>query len=385
MTAALAVATAAALLVAPAVAQEPTGPSSAQIERRLSGAEARLAELEAAASQAVEDVNEAQVALDAAETELATTTAAADAATLRTAELREATDAVARTLYKTGGTNLQFGAVLSADGPTEAGVRYAAVRRVLQDHRGDVESLRAALTEMDALEQRLGEQRDAAAARTTELADRRAALEATLADQADEIAALESELTEAREREEAARRAAEEAARREAAAAERRAAEARERREASERAATPAPSAPRRSTGGSGDGGGSGGGSTPPAPTTRQSAQVAVDTALAQVGKPYRWGGGGPSSFDCSGLTSFAWRAAGVSLPHSSRAQFGTTRRISRGDLQPGDLVFFGSPIHHVAMYIGGGQVVEASRAGVPVRVSSRSLGRSDVAGYGRP
>ncbi len=72
--------------------------------------------------------------------------------------------------------------------------------------------------------------------------------------------------------------------------------------------------------------------------------------ALAQVGDPYVWGGSGPNGFDCSGLTSYAYRAVGVSLPHSSRAQSRMGTAVSRGDLQPGDLVFFGSPVYHVGI-----------------------------------
>ena len=382
--------------VVPASAQEPTdGPSSAEVERDLGSAEERLADLEAQASAAVEEVNEAQVELDQVEAELAETTAAAETVTAQMATLRESTDAVARALYKGGGTNLQFGSLLTAEGPSEAGARYSTVQRVLRGHRGDVEELQAARTQLATLESAIADQRDDAEARTAELAERRDALDATLTDQADEIAALEAELADARQREEAARRAEEERQRREAQAreaAERRAAEraAAEREAAAEPAAAepaaaePASPAPSSSSSSS-SGGGSGEAASAPAPSTRQSAQVAVDTALAQVGKPYQWGGGGPNSFDCSGLTSFGWRAAGVSLPHSSRAQMSATSRVSRGDLQPGDLVFFGSPVHHVAMFIGGGQVVEASRSGVPVQVSSRALGRSDIAGYGRP
>lgn len=376
VAAAVAVLTAGALLVGPAVAQEADGPSSAQVERRLSSAADRLAELEAQASLAVEEVNEVQVELDAAEQELRETTDAAAAADERADQLRSTTDAVARSLYKTGGTNLQFGALLSADGPIEAGARYATVQRVLASHRGDVEALQGALTELDTLEDRLATQRDAAATRADELADRRDQLQDVLDGQADEVATLEAELSDARDREEAAARAAaEEAAERAAQAADDRDAA------AAAGSSSPAPSgdgspAPDRDSSPAPD---------PSPPSTRGSAQHAVDTALAQVGKPYQWGGSGPSSFDCSGLTSFGWRAAGVSLPHSSRMQFSATTRISRGQLQVGDLVFFGSPIHHVAMYIGGGSVVEASRAGVPVRVSSTALGRSDIAGYGRP
>lgn len=100
------------------------------------------------------------------------------------------------------------------------------------------------------------------------------------------------------------------------------------------------------------------------------AAQVAVDTAMAQRGKPYVWAAGGPGSFDCSGLTQYAFRAAGVSLPHSSRMQSQMGQAVSRGDLQPGDLVFFYSPVSHVGIYIGGGQMVHAPTSGDVVKVA---------------
>ncbi|MGY1747364.1 NlpC/P60 family protein [Blastococcus sp. SYSU D00695] len=99
------------------------------------------------------------------------------------------------------------------------------------------------------------------------------------------------------------------------------------------------------------------------------SAQAAVDTALAQVGDPYVWGASGPNSFDCSGLMQYAYAAAGVSLPHSSRMQSQMGTAVSRAELQPGDLLFFYSPVSHVAMYIGNGQMVHASTSGQPVKV----------------
>jgi cell wall-associated NlpC family hydrolase len=101
------------------------------------------------------------------------------------------------------------------------------------------------------------------------------------------------------------------------------------------------------------------------------AAQAAVDTALAQVGDPYVWGAGGPNAFDCSGLTQYAYSAAGVSLPHSSRSQAGMGQSVSRDQLQPGDLLFYYSPTSHVAMYVGNGQMVHASTAGKPVQVVS--------------
>jgi cell wall-associated NlpC family hydrolase len=99
-------------------------------------------------------------------------------------------------------------------------------------------------------------------------------------------------------------------------------------------------------------------------------AAAAVQYALAQVGDAYVYGAAGPSAFDCSGLTMMAWAQAGVGLPHSSSAQFGSGPHVSSSALQPGDLVFYYSPISHVAIYIGNGLIVHAAYPGAGVRVA---------------
>jgi peptidoglycan DL-endopeptidase CwlO len=101
------------------------------------------------------------------------------------------------------------------------------------------------------------------------------------------------------------------------------------------------------------------------------SAGAAVQQALAQVGDSYVYGATGPDAFDCSGLTMFAWAAAGVSLPHSSSAQMGSGTPVSIDALQPGDLVFYYSPVSHVGMYIGNGQLVHAANPSTGVQVTS--------------
>ncbi|MGH3318178.1 MAG: NlpC/P60 family protein [Nocardioidaceae bacterium] len=98
-------------------------------------------------------------------------------------------------------------------------------------------------------------------------------------------------------------------------------------------------------------------------------AGTAVDFAMDQIGDSYVYGAAGPDSWDCSGLTMQAWGAAGVGLPHSSSAQFSSAPQVSTSSLQPGDLVFYYSPISHVAMYIGNGQIVHASNPSYPVKV----------------
>ena len=99
-------------------------------------------------------------------------------------------------------------------------------------------------------------------------------------------------------------------------------------------------------------------------------AGVAVRTACAQIGDPYVWGANGPNAFDCSGLTQYAWKAAGVSLTHFTGAQWREGTPVSRSELRPGDLVFFYSDLHHVGMYVGNGLIVHASRSGVPVKMA---------------
>lgn len=99
-------------------------------------------------------------------------------------------------------------------------------------------------------------------------------------------------------------------------------------------------------------------------------AAAAVQYAMAQVGDAYVYGAMGENAFDCSGLTMRAWAQAGVSLPHSSSAQFASGPRIAASDLQPGDLVFYYSPISHVGMYIGNGMIVHAANPSTDVAVS---------------
>ena len=99
-------------------------------------------------------------------------------------------------------------------------------------------------------------------------------------------------------------------------------------------------------------------------------AGAAVSYAMAQVGDSYVYGASGPDSFDCSGLTMMAWAQAGVSLPHSSGAQMGSGTPVSQSELQPGDLVFYYSPVSHVGMYIGNGMIVHAANPSTGVQVT---------------
>ncbi|GIJ80823.1 Cell wall-associated hydrolase, NlpC family [Micromonospora phaseoli] len=117
------------------------------------------------------------------------------------------------------------------------------------------------------------------------------------------------------------------------------------------------------------------------APAVSGQAGVAVRYAYGALGKPYGWGKDGPGSYDCSGLTSAAWRAAGRSLPHNTRMQWGVVAHISRAELRPGDLVFYRS-LGHVAIYVGSGQVIHAPTFGR--NVEKRDVDLMAPYGYGR-
>ncbi|MGI8665956.1 MAG: NlpC/P60 family protein [Jatrophihabitans sp.] len=110
------------------------------------------------------------------------------------------------------------------------------------------------------------------------------------------------------------------------------------------------------------------------APTTAsKGAAGAIAAARSELGKPYVYGASGPDSFDCSGLTSYAWGQAGVSLPHNAAAQQGLGTPVNEADLAPGDLVFFGSPAYHVALYIGQGLIIHAPTSGDVVKIVALS------------
>ena len=131
-------------------------------------------------------------------------------------------------------------------------------------------------------------------------------------------------------------------------------------------------------TGGGGDTGGS------PAPAVSGKAGIAVSAAYSQLGVPYRFATSSPGvSFDCSGLTKWAWGRAGVGMPHQSGAQYGSFPHVSKDEAQPGDLIFYYSPIGHVGIYIGGGQMIHAPQTGDVVK--SSVVHWNKVVGVARP
>ena len=319
-----------------------SGSLAAPTQAELDAAKERLMELEADFQIVVEDYNRIHEDLTRTQARIGTTELEVRGIERRMGTRRDAAVDVARELYM-GGPTEALEAVLSAADFNEVGARleYLETTQVAQSKL--FEGLAADRSELEAKLEQLEEDRAAALAAEERLSALRVEVEAKLTQQEDEIAELNAAI-------ERAERLA--AARAEAAA---------------EAAATPPPPPV----------------AAAPAPAPNGGAQAAVDAALSQLGKPYVWAAAGPDSYDCSGLTMWAWARAGVSLPHNSGMQYAATPRVDRSDWQPGDLLFFGSPIHHVGMYIGNNQMVEAPYTGAQVRINSAI--RSDYVGAGRP
>jgi cell wall-associated NlpC family hydrolase len=122
-------------------------------------------------------------------------------------------------------------------------------------------------------------------------------------------------------------------------------------------------------------------------PVNGSAAEIAVAAARSVIGTQYVWGSADPNvGFDCSGLTSWAWAQAGVYIPHSSASQYSGLPHVPLGSVQPGDLIFYYSPISHVALYIGGGQIIHATHPGADGAVHIDSMyGYDPPVGAARP
>lgn len=128
-----------------------------------------------------------------------------------------------------------------------------------------------------------------------------------------------------------------------------------------------------------------------PAPVAGTPGERAVAAARTQLGMPYRSGGESPAEggFDCSGLTTYAWGRAGVALPRTSSGQYAYVTKITKAQLAPGDFVFYSSAgprgtVSHVALYAGGGTIIQAQKAGVPVKEQPVTWWSTNIVGYGR-
>ena len=341
-------------------------PSVRALRGDLAAAQDRLDELEGIVGRVVDDYHEARAEVDAVEADITASRARLDANRNEVAARREVAAEHVRRIHRLGPT-LEIAALVASADPMAGGERATLLRRLVDRQRADLDALARAEATLVAEESRLAAELAEAERRETEVERRRADVEATLAAHAEEVAELERAVADALDAEERARRAEEERRLRAAAAAA--------------LAATPAPTTPAPTVPGAPGPDAPAPGPPDPVPGGR-AAEVAVQAALSRLGSPYVWGASGPDSFDCSGLVVWAYARAGVSLPRTSRGQHATLRPITRAELRPGDLVFAGSPVHHVAIYLGDGRVVHAPQTGGVVEI--RSMERRDLVGFAR-
>ncbi|MEE1786826.1 C40 family peptidase [Streptomyces sp. SP17BM10] len=359
------------------------------IEAGLATARVELDRAGRGAEQAVEAYNGAQLALTRAraeETAAAQRAAAAEAE--RAAAVEDAARLAAETYRQGAGAELAaLNALLGARGPRELGDRAtaigvasgrtrqildaasataAAASRASDAARAATEAAGRAAAEVGAARGRAQERLAAQQGEVLAVGRRREQFLADLAAARHTTVELERQRHEvleaiaAREAEAAARAAAEKAA------AEQAAAEA-----AAAAAAQVTPAAP------------------PARPWSAEGAAAAVAFARSKIGLPYIWGGEGPAGYDCSGLTMMAWREGGRQLNHFAADQYAQSTPVGYRDLRPGDLVFWtdtgrAADIHHVGLYIGDDQMIEAPRVGMPVKQASLwIMGTPDF--YARP
>ncbi|MFJ3790578.1 C40 family peptidase [Kitasatospora sp. NPDC090091] len=377
----------------------------AAVEAGLTAAKAELDRVGRAAEQAVEVYNGARLALARARAEEASASGRAAAAeTERVAAAEQAAQLAAETYRQ--GTSAELSAInalFGAHGPREAGDQAtvvgvagertrqildtatstaAAASRAAAEAREATEAAARAETEVAAARERAQARLAGQQSRLVAVGRRREQLLADLAAARHTTVALERQRREAleaiaaREAEAAARATAEKAAA-EKAAAEQAAAEA-----AADEAARAAADGSVASAGGVP-------GPPPVRPWSAEGAAAAVAFARAAIGLPYIWGGEGPGGYDCSGLTMTAWRQGGRQLNHFAADQYAQSTPIGYRELRPGDLVFWtdtgrATDIHHVGLYIGDDQMIEAPRPGMPIKQASLwIMGTPDF--YARP
>ncbi len=299
--------------------------------------------------------------------------------------LRGELSQVAVRAYMGAGTN-GFGAMFSNSSAVTAALQRDQLSRVaLSAGTATTDELDQAISDLQDERDALERKQEEAAAKAEQVEEAKQATDEQKAEYEEARTEAEAELGR-RIQEEEERRARESYARMQREAEQAAARQA----SASQQAQARAQAAPA-----SGGGGGGGGGEAvaaaprpapvaPAIPAASSRAGTAINAALSQVGVGYRYATAEPGvAFDCSGLTSWAWAQAGVSLPHQSRAQQASVPNVPIDAAQPGDLLFFYSPISHVSIYLGGGQHVHARNPGTTVTVAAVNWG--SVVAVGRP
>jgi len=366
---------AASLTAAPAVSAQPT--------KDIAQVSAELDALQARAETASENYNAAQVKFAKISKRLNAAQSRVDRAKIQQAKILSTTNRIAASAYMSGGGGLQSSlGLLLSDNPTGFLEQAVAVQQVSRSQNTSLRRIQTAQLSLAQAEIQLTQEKAAAAAAKAEMAKRRNDINNAVADTQKLLDSLKADerkrLADAAARARAASAAAAQAARQRVAA----------------QSAADASNANSGGNSSSNSGGGNSGSSSSSdngnysgGGSSSSRAMIAVNYALSQVGKPYSFNAQPPYSWDCSKLTAAAWGHAGVSLTPLSWSQANEVRRISTSELQPGDLLFYFNGAHHVAMYIGGGMLVEAAspRLGVQVTNAWNGWSSSHFSFAGRP
>jgi cell wall-associated NlpC family hydrolase len=305
-------------------------------------------------SQLDEQYNRAQMNVASTQAGYAKAQADLAAANARFAQVKSQMSQAAVNAYMHGGNTSMIEQLVKSDGKDLA-VRKTYVEAAAADQNSTLDALKAARQDLEAQQANLKNAADSAKSAASSLASQKAAIDAAIAAQQATLNNVKGDVAALIAQQQAAA----------AADAQRRA------QQALSQAATAKP----RTKGPAIPAG--------PPPPVGHGAGAAVAAAESVIGDPYVYGAAGPSSFDCSGLTMWSWAHGGVSLAHSSQSQYSETTHVPISAVQPGDLLFYYSDIHHVAMYVGGGMMVEAPHTGANVREVPMRL--DSLVGAGRP
>jgi peptidoglycan DL-endopeptidase CwlO len=345
---------AAALAAAPAIAD----PSIASKQAEAQSVMNQVQQLDSSLERAVEAYNFATVKLNRVRADLKANHAQLQVTKQSLRRAQETLSARLVSLYTSGGQSDSLEVLLGASSLDDLVNRFNTANRISAQDSHVLTQVVHLENEVKAREVRLKHANAQAAALVRQRASDKASIEGQLSARRTLLSSIRGQIAQL-QAQEAARQAQ---LRRELAA---RVAAQQQQAPATGLASTVAPVV-------SPDGGGSTGGSAPvgPAPPATHSSVVSI--AMHYLGTPYVWGGASPSGFDCSGLVMYAFGQIGVSLPHSSYAQYGMGSPVSRDQLQPGDLVFFDG-LGHVGIYVGGGSFIHAPHSGDVVKISSLS------------
>ena len=349
----------------------------AQLQAKAADIAARLDDLDAQSSQLDEDYNTAQLEFDQLNQQVATNQASVDAAKAALGGHQAAAQQFAIDAYTGAGDSNDDLSTLAATDGGEVSQRRTFLTILHGDRTQIIEDVTVAQADLQQREDQLHTAAAQADAKRSSLTAMKASLQRNVDETQQLLANTKGALADAVTAEQA-RRDAEQAAQAEAQvrAAAQQAASSRRADLARLSASVVRAAGANTSTSAPDTSAAASPADAPPTPSdvppASGDAPAAIAAAKGQLGVPYRWGASSPGSgFDCSGLMMYAYGAAGRSLPHSSRAMYSMTRRISADQLQPGDLVFGGSPVHHVGLYIGGGMMIHAPHSGDVVRIAS--------------